>query len=231
MARRTVGIGQIALRDDWQVRKRLDQQALNRYTAQYRGESGRATLPPIEVADIDGVLFVVDGWHRLEAAKRADLDCLDVTVVTSDASQAAWCAATANMKHGVPLKRAELRSVFRAYVRAGKHRRGTGLRSYRQIAQDLHDTVRHTTVRNWMTKDFPNIARRYRPEEAHGNEAAGPPTPHGNPTTPFEIALDYLDNLMAIRSGLSEVQKALLDEIVGERLQTDPRDENEYIDF
>lgn len=78
-------------------------------------------------------------------------------------------AASANLEHGLQLKSDELRNVFKAYVSSRQHLRGKGYsKSYREIGVELGKV--HTTIRNWMQKDFPDIAARM-----SGNEDfAGP---------------------------------------------------------
>ena len=52
--------------------------------------------------------------------------------------------------------------------------RNTQLKSYREIAADLHGIGGHTTIRNWMFKHFPRIARQYG-DDKPGNRGADVP--------------------------------------------------------
>ncbi|HEV2173067.1 MAG TPA: hypothetical protein VGR71_05845 [Nitrospira sp.] len=71
-----------------------------------------------------------------------------------------WLAAKANLTHGWPLKAKEYREVFRVYIRARNHRRkDKSFKSYREIAAEIGGARGHTTIRNWMRKDFPSVFR------------------------------------------------------------------------
>lgn len=150
-----VDIADIITRADWQVRVQLDLGTVRTYAGVTRAGG---ILPPVSLARIDGALYLVDGWHRLEAAKLNGETFIDASVSDMAEDAARWAAAQANLTHGLPLKRSEVRNVFRAYVRSGQHRDGVRFKSYRQIASDLAHQVGHTTVRNWMQQDFPAVS-------------------------------------------------------------------------
>jgi hypothetical protein len=149
-----VDIADIITRADWQVRVRIDDATVRSYASiMWRG----GTMPPVSLARIDGALYLVDGWHRLEATKLNGTTCIEATVSDMDEKKARWAAAQANLRHGLQLKRREIRAVFAAYVGSGHHRDGVAFKSYREIAGDLANRVQHTTVRNWMRSDFPAV--------------------------------------------------------------------------
>ncbi len=163
--------------DPWQVRWQLDDGTVKRY--QTMTEAG-STPPPIKVARIpDGRLLLVDGWHRMKArALRFDElqpEMICALVAPLSPNEAQWQAARANMGHGLQLKAAELREVFRAFIKAGMHKGPRGvLLSYREIAP--HVGKKHTTIRNWMIADFPAIARKMGGTEQGNKDGAQPPT-------------------------------------------------------
>lgn len=173
----------IAKTDALQVRSRLDPKAVTRYAE--RMKAGH-TPPPIKVARVerrDGppALYLVDGWHRMEAgALQLQREAVDAgtagpqvlaSVADMSEADARWEAAKANMDHGVALKPKELREVFRAFMKAGKNRRGrAGLLSY----QDIGDIIGKpkSTIHRWMVADYPKTARRMS-GDGHGNDEAG----------------------------------------------------------
>lgn len=125
-------------------------------------------MPPIQVALVSGVLVVVDGHHRLAAHERRGMGEIEAEIIEATANEAQWLAAAANMAHGLPLRRAEIRTAFRAMIKARKHiakptkgamMPGT-LLSYRELTAMMGGLVRHTTLHSWMAADFPDIARR-----------------------------------------------------------------------
>src|SRR5690606_14857996 len=126
-----------ALRRDpeLQVRRRVDPATVQKYATVLT--SGNE-MPPISVGVVDGVPLVLDGWHRLAAREQIGLHDVEATVQRCSRREAFWLAAQANLRHGLPLKPSEQRAVFRAFIRARKHRKPNGgLMSYREITREL----------------------------------------------------------------------------------------------
>lgn len=145
----------------WQVRRNLDAAAVKKYRDMTKAGS---TPPPIKLARVRGKLYLVDGWHRMEAGALQVTRGLDGQEVLAEVApmsdgEARWAAAQANLGHGVPLKAAELHAVFKAYIKAKQHLKPDGtLRSYRDMAPIIGKP--HTTIRTWMLKYFPAVARQ-----------------------------------------------------------------------
>lgn len=153
----SVAVGDLVLDDAYQVRDHLDQSAIRRYADMMRAG---ADFPAIKVAKVQGAAVVIDGWHRVSAAKLIGRPELPAVIVDREERELAWLATEANIAHGVPLKRAEIRNAFRAYVRAGRHRGANRrVKSSREIAKDLFGLTTHTTVMAWMKSDFHSIWR------------------------------------------------------------------------
>jgi|GEM_PF-2892432 len=154
---RQVVIAHLCRSSDFQVRRKLCLQTVNRYAAAIKAGQ---ELPSLQVALVDGVPCLVDGYHRAAALESLGVGTAEATVSKTSREDAQWMAAQANLTHGLPLKRSEIRAVFRVYIRAGKHRKGRGrLKSYREIGLELGRP--HTTIRNWMEKDFRKIFNEY----------------------------------------------------------------------
>lgn len=160
-----------------QVRRKLDAGAVK----QYRDwtQAGKRP-PPIKLGRTpEGALFLVDGWHRIEAGALQTTTSLEgpevlALVAALSEREVRWEAAQANMAHGVPLKSREYREVFRAFVKAGKHRLPRGaFMSYRDISPFIGKG--HTTIRNWMMEDFASIAERMGGNEGGNENAEQPP--------------------------------------------------------
>jgi hypothetical protein len=118
-----------------------------------------ATFPPIVVAQVGGALLLVDGWHRVAAARECGLDEVECIVEKMMLKEALKAAACANTTHGKPLNRIERRNAFKLFIKGGGHRSEKEYLSYRDISGLLGGHAGHTTIRNWMLKDFPKIAR------------------------------------------------------------------------
>jgi hypothetical protein len=162
-----------------QVRHRLDKAAVKRYSDMTKAGS---SPPPIKVGKVGDKLYLVDGWHRLEAGaveQGFGFDTVMALVKEMTEDEVRWEAAKANLGHGVPLKTREYRNVFRAFIRAKQHHKGRGrFLSYREMAAALGVGVGHTTLRNWTLTDFPSLARALGGEQ-EGNQAATQPQVEG----------------------------------------------------
>jgi hypothetical protein len=154
---KTITLSHLIRDDKFQVRRKLDQPTISRYVEVLKAGS---SMPPIKVAYINGAPVLIDGWHRVEAMERSGRVQAEASVLQVDTEKEIyWLAAKANMEHGLPLKPSEKRQVFRAYVKAGQHEKRRGrYKSYREMQSDL--TYPHTTIRNWMHKDFRHIAAK-----------------------------------------------------------------------
>lgn len=174
-----VPLAEIVEVPEWQPRDGTSEATIRRYASAY--EAG-AEMPPLLVARVmlgcagacDGGgqvrLALLDGWHRLAALRSLGRDYAECRVLPGVLTEqdAAWRAAEANLRHGLPLKTREVRKAFRAYVRAGQHRRERqggamarqqqAFKSYRDMAAELGG-VSHNSVRNWMFGDFLAVAR------------------------------------------------------------------------
>jgi hypothetical protein len=172
-------LAKIICHDKLQVRRKLDAGAVRRYADMTK--AGKVP-PPIKVGRTPaGLLFLVDGWHRIEAGALQRISTFgnegdEVCALVAELSEAEvrWEAAKANMDHGVPLKLGEYRNVFQAFIKAGKHKgpRGQHL-SYRDMSEAIGKG--HTTLRNWMMLDFPAIARNMGGTENGNPDAEQPP--------------------------------------------------------
>lgn len=129
---------------------------------------------PVRLAKVDGKisLVVIDGWHRLYAVASLGAETVPAIVECMTSRDAMYYASIANLGHGLQLKKAELRNAFKLFMKSGRYRKnGKQLMSYREISTALYGCVGHTTIANWMKKDFPKIARAMGGIE-HGNAQA-----------------------------------------------------------
>lgn len=155
----TLPLEAVILDDSLQVRAKLDEGTVKRYAAAYDNDE---EMPPVRVGRRGDGYILLDGWHRYKALQSIGASDLEAEILEGlEWDDMRWEAAKANLKHGLPLKIQEIREVFRSYVKAGKYRKGRSLKSYREIAKDLGGLRQHTTIRNWMQKDFPRIAKQF----------------------------------------------------------------------
>ncbi|MCC6913204.1 MAG: hypothetical protein IT566_05835 [Rhodospirillaceae bacterium] len=165
---RRIPIASISEDPRMQVRvKGVDLGTVARYATAIKADP--KCMPPITLAQIGSKLVPVDGWHRLHAHRRAGMKFIQADVVVMTHDEALWAAAQANLKNPRPLSKADLLQAFRMYITARRHRTtDSGFKTYREIAADFANVKAHTTIRNWMMRLYPSIARAMR--QANGEE-------------------------------------------------------------
>lgn len=209
-----------------QIRSRLDAHAITRYAACYKAGT---KLPPLMCAEIGGLLILIDGWHRHRAALREGISAVPVVVVEArSVEEAKWLAAEENRKHGVPYRPRELRGVFAAYIDAGKHLKKRGLKSYREIGAELG--IGHTTIRNWMMKDYPALAKQYGDNDPHAGGRSGDETAEPTWYQPDLLAEEAIQQFKGFQALLLQCNPAAADGIrryVGEELGFIAREEED----
>ena len=204
-----VQITDIVLRPEWQVREEMNYGVI----ASYVTATIHSRMPPIRLARVNGALMLVDGWHRLAAAKRLERERIAAVVEDMTEDQAKWAAAEANTTHGLRLRHAEKLQVFKRYVQTKQHLEPvlTGrhkdrvrwrLKSYRGIARDLHGIVGKSTVQRWMERNFPKIAEQM----ASGREATTKDIVRKH-TNYFEEATAHLEQIIAVARALEEEER------------------------
>lgn len=152
-----LNIDRLVIDPSFQVRRQTDHQKVREYA---RAMANGVRFPPLTVADVDGVLFLVDGFHRYEAYRSLGREWVDADVRQMTLKEALRTSAVCNLSHGLPLTKTEKRRAFKQFIDGGGHLRGKRFKSYREIAQELQGIGGHTTIRNWMINDFPRIAQK-----------------------------------------------------------------------
>lgn len=106
-----------------------------------------AEVPPIRVARLGRALCVVDGFHRLAAARSLGLDGIEALVAPMSREAARAYAMTANVTHGRNLTGKDRARIFGAYLEAGRHLDDLGdVKSSRAISAELEGMYSHTHV-------------------------------------------------------------------------------------
>jgi hypothetical protein len=77
-----------------------------------KDEQGRIKLPPILLfRDDNGILRLVDGYHRTMAAHRCQFETIRAIIRNGTKAEAIWEAARVNSQNGVPLRRCDFRKA------------------------------------------------------------------------------------------------------------------------
>lgn len=152
----------------------LDEAQVKRYSIAIRqGDE----FPPITLARIDNVLFLIDGFHR-HAAARANVNSVIHAVITDmKRDEAKWEGGKKNLQHGLPLKPKDKLPMFKAYIAAGGHRKKKrgAFKTYREMAEDFHGHLAHSTVLKWMKSYYPSIHKAIGQRELRGEGRGGLP--------------------------------------------------------
>jgi len=93
-------IGDLQLDDRCQAREHFDDEAIEDLRQSY---ADGVELPPVEVVEVGGALYVDDGFHRIAAATLAGHEFIRVHIVekADTVERARWVALSKNTTHGV----------------------------------------------------------------------------------------------------------------------------------
>jgi hypothetical protein len=163
---RMVPVKDLLLSKTFQPRSGLDEETIEEYAEEIKS----GDFPCIEVVVVDDKMYVVDGFHRVEAAREAKLKDIRAIVRKGSKHLAQWMAASSNRKHGLRRTNADKRRAVKMALQAAPDA------SLREIAE--HCGVSHELVR--LVKDPPaqDKPKAPRPEKS-GPEYVAPPTPQG----------------------------------------------------
>ena len=155
---RMVKLSELMLSKSYQPRSGLDEETI----AEYADEIADGSFPAVEVVHIDDKFFVVDGFHRVEAAREAKIKEIKAVVRKGDKHLAQWLAASSNRKHGLRRTNADKRRAVRMATLAAPHA------SLREVAE--HCGVSHELVRS--VKEPEKVASKPAPKAEVNPDAA-----------------------------------------------------------
>lgn len=107
------------------LRDRLDPETVERYQENWD------RLPPVTVFEVDGRWILADGFHRHAAAVTLGRRVISAEIRKGSFSEALDYAAGANLRHGLPMSRAERRRAVEVKLRLHH------ALSDRQLSEDL----------------------------------------------------------------------------------------------
>src|SRR5262245_15391604 len=85
-----------------QPRTTLTYSVIEEYATLYAEAEDHEPLPPLEVFELEGAYYLADGFHRAEAAKKAQRPTVLCRVYQGTRHDAIRHAALANIKRGLP---------------------------------------------------------------------------------------------------------------------------------
>jgi len=142
--------------DTLQVRTEIAPKTVEAYA---RSMKAGSIFPPVTLYRVEDRLYLVDGFHRVEAAE-AMLEAqgkhsqtISAEVFEGTIGDAIAAAAVANTSNGKQMKKKEYRNSFRMLGKSGKL---AGMDS-RSIASVMNYVVSHVTIWKWANEDFPGL--------------------------------------------------------------------------
>ncbi len=108
---RELPVDELVLDPGLNLRDRLDPETVERYAESWR------RLPPVTVFEIDARWLMADGFHRHAAAVSIGRPTLAAEIRVGSYDDALDFVAGANLRHGLPLTRAERRRVVEVKLR------------------------------------------------------------------------------------------------------------------
>ena len=229
MARRkrlSGGVPEIPIRDIiirpevFQVRlDELRKDVVRDYMSAYqRGDS----MPPVRVADLKGVYYLIDGFHRMEALRWLHREEVAAEIIpVKNEKEARWLAVKFNSIHGLRLTGKDRAKAFDIFIKAKGHlvdgKKGC-FKSLRDMEKDFK-LCSHVTIGNYLKKHYPSIyysLNVHTPEDEEGN---GKEFPGEKPTYNFsreQSLLNFLREVYQEVPTLGAVAKRRIKDICGE---------------
>jgi hypothetical protein len=146
--------------DVFQIRIKMRDDVVKSYKTAY--ENG-ADMPPVIVAELKGVYYLVDGFHRVRALMQLHTGYVSANVIpVKTVKEARLLAVKYNSTHGLQLTSKDKIKAFDAYIKAEgyfKNGKKGSYKSMREIARELVFWT-HVTVGNRLKKYYNPIYRK-----------------------------------------------------------------------
>lgn len=137
-------------------------------------------LEPLKIAKVGKAHYVVDGFHRLAAARKLGWSHIAANVASMSAGEARDIALLSNTKHGKRLSRQDKSRLFDQYLEQGKHLDAEGVvKASRVIQVEVNHIYSHETIRTKLKERGIEVDIRveypggYKPYVVDGGDEAG----------------------------------------------------------
>jgi hypothetical protein len=154
----TLKLDEITVDPRLQMRVKLDEEAIEDYCRIYKGEAhedgeAETRLPALTIVRYvaTGENVLVDGRHRLEAARRAGLDAVEVVSTDGDYQLARDMARASNRFHGVRLSNADKRRIVQTAIEDHPNWSDGAIAKECGVSQPFVSKIRHQSGHNVMT--------------------------------------------------------------------------------
>lgn len=128
-----------------------------------------ARFPPVLIGQIGQAYYVLDGFHRLEAAKRNGRTEVRAKVAKMTARDATAYAIDANVTNGLPFNYEDRETIFKQYCKAKLHiAKGSTVKPSRVIANELRHSMGTTLDHKTVLKYLKCYAAPFNPDDCPG---------------------------------------------------------------
>lgn len=164
---REVPIAELVL-EGTQTRAQMNEQVVAEYADLYR-DGGQLALPPVEVVEVGGRLRLVDGFHRVNAAKAAGLERVMAEVEQGSEQLCLERALSANSRHGLRRTKADKRRAVEIAL-SHEHYRTMSFRKVADLCGVHHDLVAKVFYEMYPPDDEPETAVEEEPLAADAED-------------------------------------------------------------
>ena len=189
-------------------------------------------FPPVSLAQIDGKLFLVEGWHRFEAAHiNLGHENLEAVITPMKWREAKAVASRANATQGQGLTSADKRRRLSLFLQAGLHKVGGEIAmSYRDLEQELG--IKRSTLHRYMELDHPVTFKAMAKDDTQSREAE-PPQIDRDPENLRRTSQALRDALAACdalrdpelrQQAIDEAERVIVQMKLKEHFEADPLD-------
>jgi len=217
----SIRVDSIVMDERLMFREKIDEELIESYYERYRNGF---YMPPIKVYEVKNVgRLLVDGFHRLTAAKKANLEYIDAVLEYGSYDDAEWAAANANLTHGKALNRKERRKVAALYLKRYPERSdswiaedvGLSDKTVAEVRRELEEKSLIPMLDQFKTKDgrtYPRTISKTSKKEPSKKEGASEPQKTSQETSAEKSQPSKEENATKKLAGsLAEGLKEVLD--------------------
>jgi hypothetical protein len=176
-------LADLVIDPDFQARvKGVDKDRVAHYAdCMKRGDK----FPPIKVGSIEGKLYVLEGFHRIEAAAKIGRLRIEAEVKVMSRAEAMMIAGSSNQHHGLWLNRDDRRRanalLVAGAIKAGLHREGKSVgeaKSFRELEKEFRamgSVISHTTIGRILKANHRGVYDKYYCRSFFGGGGCNPP--------------------------------------------------------
>lgn len=190
---------------------------INQYAQLYETR-GDDALAPVLLANVNGALMLVDGYHRVRARlKLGKVDVLAKVVEATSEHEAKFLGYLENTRNGLTLTMKDHRAGLALYIKAGRWQKANGrAKTLATIADETGGKVTPMTIYRWIKADHPSVFKCLG-KSAQDNGRKQPPLQWSAERTRKAAVIKNLQSVKASLPGLkSDAARAAVQSLIRE---------------